>query len=367
MAGLAAQVTRLCSGAEAPVAELRRLTSDILVAAGMAVERARIAAEVLTDAQLSGVDSHGLTHLPMYVRRLVDGSIDGNAVMTISRTGPSAAIMDAANGLGVLAACQAMSEAIRLALETGIGGCAVRNSSHFGAASYFVRMAADRGMIGLAFSNAAPTMAPPGGREPILGTNPIAVAFSRANAAPIVIDMATSAVARGRIRKAAAEKSRIPLDWALDRQGNPTDDPEAALAGTVQPMAGAKGYALALAVELLCVALSGGRPGYLVRNPHDTEPKATGTSHFFMAIDPDHFSGGATALAVVEAIAERVETCDQSGADGPRLPGRRAADTRDHRSVHGISLTPELLKSLMVAATLADCRSAASEQGTNAT
>ncbi len=352
MQDLATRLESLKAGEATPAAMLQALAADILAAAGLATTDAATAAAILVQAQLQGIDSHGLAHLPVYVRRLCERSIKPDAAMVLSQAGPAASVLDAGNGFGVLAAQKAMTEALRLATVQGIGSCAVRNSSHFGAANYFAEMAAKQGMIGIVLSNAAPTMAPWGGREAILGTNPLAFAFPRDGQPPIVIDMATSVVARGRIRKAAQAKAAIPADWALDADGVPTTDAEAALHGTIQPMGGAKGYALALAIELLCAGLAGGRPGFLVRNPHDPGPEPSGTSHCFIAIDAGHFSGRAAALQAVEAVAGRIQQSQPAANAAPRLPGQRAATMYAERSRHGIPVSPALLDSLKAAAAM---------------
>jgi LDH2 family malate/lactate/ureidoglycolate dehydrogenase len=263
------------------------------------------------------------------------------------RTAPAGAVIDGGNALGVLVARAAIDEACRSAREFGVGVCAVRDSNHFGAAAPLVARAARDGLVALAFSNAAPTMAPWGGRDAILGTNPIAAAFPREGGEPIIVDMATSAVARGRIRQAAARHEAIPRDWALDAEGVPTTDPEAALAGTIQPLGGAKGYALALVVELLCTCLAGGRAGFEVRNPHDPGPEPAGTSHLFVAIDPRRFAGLDAVHHSAEALAARIAASRPAGdTSPPRLPGARGHDEAARRDRFGIPLSPTLIGQL---------------------
>lgn len=350
MQNLATRLDELTAAHLVPAATLQALATDILVATGLPAADAETAANILVQAQLRGIDSHGLAHLPVYVRRLLEKSIRPDAAMVLHQAGAAASVLDAGNGFGVLAAHKAMLEAIRLASGQGIGCCTVRNSSHFGAANYFVELAAQQGLIGIVLSNAAPTMAPWGGREAILGTNPLAFAFPRPDQPPIVIDMATSIVARGRIRKAAQAKAAIPADWALDADGVPTTDAEAALLGTIQPMGGAKGYALALAIELLCAGLAGGRPGFQVRNPHDPGPEPSGTSHCFIAIEAAYFAGRDIAMQAAEAVAERIAQSQPAANAAPRLPGQRAAATYAQRSRHGIPVSPALLESFRAAA-----------------
>ncbi|MBL8570718.1 MAG: Ldh family oxidoreductase [Phreatobacter sp.] len=333
--------------------ELTNRTADILAAAGVPMPGAAQAAALLVECQARGINSHGLAHLPIYLQRIGNGAMDPKAVPAILDTGAATAVVDGRNGLGVLVGLAAIDEACRRADAIGMGACAVRDSNHFGAAAPLVGRAAGSGFIALAFSNAAPTMAPAGGREPILGTNPLAAAFPRAGRQPLIIDMATSAVARGRLRQAALRKQVIPADWALDAAGRPTTDAEAALAGTVQPLGGPKGYALTLMVELLCTALSGGRPGYEVLNPHDPAPAAAGVSHLFIALDPRRFAGLDEARSAATRLGARIEA-SPPGADGiaPRLPGTRSETTAAARARDGIPLTSDLLAHLRKAVRL---------------
>lgn len=334
------------------------MVAAILAATGMPDASAREAAEILVDTQRHGIDSHGVAHLPAYVRRLINGAIATQPTIRLVETGTSAAVIDGDNCLGVLSASRALDHACDLARKHGVGACAVRNSNHFGAALPFVARAARGGLIALAFSNAAPSMAPWGGRKAILGTNPLAAAFPRENAEPVVIDMATSVVSRGRIRKAARAGEAIPADWALDKSGSPTTDAAAALKGTVQPLAGAKGYALALAVELLCTGLSGGRAGAEVLNPHDEAIAPAGVSHLFVALDPHLFSGLAQACGSADQFASRIESDVSVTGEVPRLPGSRAHAAARDRSRNGIPLSAQLIKSLQEAAALLKPRAA---------
>jgi LDH2 family malate/lactate/ureidoglycolate dehydrogenase len=343
---LSARVEALRTRGAVPVAEMRGIAGEILSAAGVPSQDAALAAEILCDAQLRAIDSHGLMHLPVYVRRLLDGSVAARPEMRVVRSSPAAVLLDAQNALGVLAAARAMQEAVALAKASGIGACSVRNSSHFGAASYFVARAAREGVVALAFSNAAPTMAPWGGTRPVLGTNPLAAAFPRADGEPVVIDMATSAVARARIRAAEKKGEAIPDHWALDEHGARTTDPKAALRGTIQPLGGEKGYALTLLIELLCATLSGGRPGFEVVNLQDPEAKPAGISHLFIAIDPEHFAGLGRLHQSIEAVAGQIEASSPGATTKPRLPGARAALEMRRRTQEGIPATEALVDSL---------------------
>jgi LDH2 family malate/lactate/ureidoglycolate dehydrogenase len=346
MTHLPTRVRSLRAGSRVTAAELAALAADILRAAGVPVRDAERAAGLLVECQRRGIDSHGIAHLPVYVRRIAAGAIAPAAVPRVIRSSAAASIIDGRNALGMLVALAALEEACARAKAAGVGACAVRDSNHFGAATPLVERGARDGFIVLALSNAAPTMAPWDGREPILGTNPLAAAFPRAGGDPIIIDMATSAASRGRIRDAEKRNEAIPDTWALDAAGRPTTDATAALAGTVQPLGGAKGYALTLLIELLCTALSGGRPGFEVLNPHDSKPEAAGTSHLFLAFDPEHFGGRDAATSLAATLGHRIETSAPVADKAPRLPGARGAAAAAERDREGIPVTGTLIAHL---------------------
>ncbi len=226
--------------------ELSRLASDVFEHCGVPRADADIGAEVALWAQLHGSDSHGIVHLPLYVRGLLDRTIKARPNFAITQ----------ANALLRRARCRSWAgtggEPTRdqtwrstLPNKYGLGAVAVRNSSHFGAAGYYADRAAEQGLIGLAFTNAMPAIAPTGGTEGLLGTNPIGAAFPIPGADPVIADMATAVVARSRIRHAlAAGQKSIPEGWALDPSGQPTTDPAVAVKGSLLPIGGPKGYAL---------------------------------------------------------------------------------------------------------------------------
>ena len=345
-------------GSTIAVIELEHVVAAVLRRAGLSATDAQRAAVLLTYAQRSGLETHGILHLPFYVARLLNGTINANARLEFDTPEGAATALDANDALGCIAADAAMDEAMRRAASYGVGSVAVRNSSHFGPAGVYVQCAANAGYVGIAMSNASATMAPWGGREALLGTNPIAAAFPRNNGAPVVIDMATSAAARADVRKAAAGATTIPSHWALDEQGHPTTDAQAALAGSMQPMGGAKGAALSLMVELLCSCLAGGAAGVDVRVPQDTEPAPCKVSHFFLALHPDAFAGAAILKRSVDALSSAIERSPPSVLTQPvRVPGSAAAATREHSDQHGVKLTTALHEALHQASKLVDTAS----------
>lgn len=355
MTTLAARVQALSGRKSIDAAELAALACDILAGAGLSQTDARLAADILCDAQLRGSQSHGLMHLPVYVRGLLDGSANAAPRFRIDTVANGTSVVDADNALGVLAGVFAVDMLVPIARRQGIAAVAVRNSNHFGIASYFVERATRERLICMAFSNASPTMAPSGAVEALLGTNPIAFGFPVPGADPVVMDMATSGVARARIRQAWREGRTIPSDWALDPSGQPTTDPAQALKGTIQPLGGAKGYGLALVADLLSSALADGRPGFDVVSVQETVGKPAGVSHFFVVIDPAGFAGAARYGERAGAIAARVTAAVPVDAAAPvRLPGSRGHEARRRARREGVTLTPVLRDAMVKAAGLVD-------------
>src|SRR6266852_2352077 len=217
-----------------------------------------------------------------------------------------AIVIDAGNALGQLTARQAVKLAVARAREIGLAAVAVRNAFHFGTAGRYARMMAEEGCVGIVMSNTRPLMPPPGGAEPMVGNNPLAIALPTAGDHPVEVDMALSATAMGKIRLAAAAGESIPADWAIDAGGRPTTDPAAAIAGMLLPAAGPKGFGLAFVIDLLCGGLSGGAVGAEVRPLYGDPAEPYRCTHFFLAIDVGHFAGGQDFAARVRDQALRV-------------------------------------------------------------
>jgi LDH2 family malate/lactate/ureidoglycolate dehydrogenase len=246
------------SDAKFPVAVLQDFTTRLLQSAGLSVAEAQCLAGNLVLANMRGVDSHGLMRLRTYAKRVKCGVVRAGVTPRVVREAPAFLAVDGGNGNGMWVGRQVMKLCIGRAKETGACFATVNNGNHFGIAASFTELAAAEGMIGLAMSNAGPTMVPTGGRKPLLGANPMSIAIPSGKYRPLVLDMATSTVAQGKIILAAKEgKKTIPADWAVDPDGNPTTDPEVALKGAMVPFGGAKGYGLALIIEILVAVLSG--------------------------------------------------------------------------------------------------------------
>jgi len=323
---------------------LRAFVSRLLVSLGVPAEDAATVAACLVEADLEGQASHGTVRLPLYARRVRSGLIAAAPEMRIWGEKAGIALLDAGNALGPVAGSLAMRLAIEKARNTGVGACAVRGSNHLGALSFYVRMATGAGMIGLALSNTPPAMAPPGGRAPYLGTNPIAAGIPTSGP-PVVIDMATTQVARGSVLKALRVGEQIPAEWAVDAQGRPTTDPQAALAGSLAPLGGPKGFALALLVEVLAAVLPGAAVGPEVAGTFVDSDRPSNVGQFFLALDPEAFGPGFRQR--MDGLAAALRASEPVDAQRPvRLPGDRRLRERDTREQSGVEISDQLLDEL---------------------
>ena len=316
---------------------LRRLAAEALNALDVPSADAALVADSLVDAELEGQASHGLIRFPFVLGRLRRGLINPRPSMQLTSDWPAVAVLDADNCLGPVAGMRAVEAATERAMTVGAGVVAVRRSNHLGSLGFYLRRFTASGVIGLAFTNTPPAMPPPGGRTPYLGTNPIAAGFPTSGE-PVIVDLATSQVARGRILKAARVGEPIPEGWAVDAGGQPTTDPEAAIEGSLLPLGGHKGFALALLVEVLSGVLSGAAVGPEVGGTFVESDRESNVGHCFVAIAP---------AALMPGFAERM---DRLTADvrrlGGRVPGDRRHSERAHRLREGIDLSDELVEEL---------------------
>lgn len=319
------------------LAEAEALAARALRASGANPGMAALTAQALVAAEAEGQGGHGLSRVAMYAGFLREGRADGAAVPVIAAERGGAALVDAGNGLAYPALSLAETEAARRARDHGVAFVAITNSHHAGAMALPVRRLARQGLVALAFTNSPYAMPVPGGRRPLLGTNPVAAAFPRRNAPPLVVDLALSEVARGKIMLAAKEGRPIPEGWALDSEGRPTTDPKAALDGAMLAMGGTKGAALALVVEILCVALGGAAFGFEADSFFAPSPNAPRLGHAILAIDPGALSGNDAFLDRMEALVAAM-----LGDEGVRLPGARRDGLTDIATKSGIPISKQL-------------------------
>lgn len=270
--------------------ELRAFAGAIFERVGVAPEDAALVADSLVVADAWGHASHGLLRLPWYVSRIRNGVIDPLSPAETVHAAGAIAVVDGRDGVGQVLAGRAMRQAVALAREHGVGAVAVRNSNHFGTAAYFTRMAADAGAIGILLTNASPAMAPWGGRErKVVGTNPWSIAAPAGGRGVAVLDIANTAVARGKVYEARQRGLPIPEGWALNAAGEPTTDPLEAIAGLISPMAGHKGYVIAFMVDALAGVLTGSGFGSRVRGPFEPDRRSR-CGHLAIALDVASFS-----------------------------------------------------------------------------
>jgi L-2-hydroxycarboxylate dehydrogenase (NAD+) len=295
-------------------APLADVTEAIFRACGMGKADAALLAASLLHADLRGVHSHGVLRVPDYVHKLHGGGVDPVAVPAIVSKKAGAIVVDGHNAMGQIAASFAMDVAISAANTNAIALAAVRGSNHCGALDWYTLRAARSGMIGLAGSNALPTMAPVGGRDKIVGMNPISIAMPGTNEPPMVLDLAFGATAHGKIRVYHQKGHALPHGWAYDAHGEPTTDAGIALEGLIQPAGGHKGIAMAIMVGMLSTLLSGARYGTGLGDMVNG-PIAGNDGHFFIAIDIAAFRALGEFGLDLDAIAEQIH------ASAPRRPG----------------------------------------------
>ena len=286
--------------------DLRALVTRMLVASGLSGDAAARVADGLVEADLEGAASHGVMLMDMYLERIRSGSVSTNTAARVISDRGSAVVLDAGHALGQLTGEQAMGLAVERAKQFGAGVVSIRHAFHFGTARRYAQAAAEAGCIGVAMCNTRPLMPAPGGAERVVGNNPIAVALPVAGPIPIVLDMATSEAAMGKIRMAEKAHEPIPGNWAVTSDGAPTTDAAAAIAGMLLPVGGPKGFGLAFIIDLMCGLLSGGAVGEEVRPLYGDLSSAYDCSHLFIAIDVEHFCDPDEFRARAAAATDRI-------------------------------------------------------------
>jgi L-2-hydroxycarboxylate dehydrogenase (NAD+) len=342
-----------------PAEQLFEFTVRVFRHLGVPEEDARTAATVLQAADLRGIDSHGVARLHTYFDMVQMGRIDVKPTITIVRESASTATVDGGSGLGLVVGPKANAIAMEKALAVGSGWVSVRNTNHYGIAGYYVLEALKRDLIGWSMTNATATVAPLWGAQRMLGTNPLAIAFPALEEPPIVIDMATSAAAYGKIEIARRVGKPIPLGWAIDRDGTPTTDPNAMIDGGAQlPLGstrdggGHKGYGLAVMVDVLSGVLSGANwgpftPPFALRQEIPARSVGKGIGHFFGAlridafIDPDEFK-----RQIDDFIRTLRKTRPAPGTAGPLIPGDPEREAEAIRRRDGIPLVSAVVDEL---------------------
>jgi (2R)-3-sulfolactate dehydrogenase (NADP+) len=328
------------------IEELTALAAAALKAHGASDSMARTTARCLVAADAQGLATHGVMRVPSYCGHLGVGRANGAAVPKIVNEKPAACLIDAGNGLGFEACEMAVAQAVARARTQGMGFAGVTNSHHCGALGILLEPVAAAGMVGLAFSNASSAIMPWGGTRAIFGTNPVAATFGRKNAPAIVVDLSLTQVTRGQIMLNVKEGKPIPDGWGMDKDGQPTNDAQKILVGgSLYAVGGLKGTMLALAVELICCALTGAALSHEVASMHTNEGPPLRLGQSLIAIDPG-------ALAGSEVYFERVETLVAAmlADEGVRLPGDRRHALAAAGSRNGLNIDDDLLQQLQTLA-----------------
>jgi L-2-hydroxycarboxylate dehydrogenase (NAD+) len=329
-----------------PWKALQLTVSGIFQACKMSGGDAELLAETLVQADLRGCHSHGTLRVPEYVFKLKEAGVDPAGKPLVVRDAKTALVVDGNNSMGQIGSCFAMREAICRAREYSLALAAVRGSNHCGAMAYYAMLALPEDMIGIAATNALPTMAPWGGLEKILGINPLAIAIPAGEEDAIVLDAAFSGSSHGKIRVYHQKGESIPPDWAFDADGRPTTDPAEAINGLLQPIGGYKGTGLALMMGILSTLLSGASYGTELGNMVDG-PQPGHDGHFYLAVKVSAFVDLSEFKSRVDGIIRQI----RNGRKAPKTdriyaPGGLEAETERHYRQEGIPLNEATLEGI---------------------
>ena len=308
---------------------------------------AAILADALVDADIHGTSTHGISRLNIYMRRIQKGLIDPRAKLVIERRRGGTLAVDAGNGLGQVQAVKTLEKLIPKARRNGVAAATIRNSQHFGALSYYCNKAAGQNMILFATTGCEPAMSPEGGCQAFFGTNPLAASFPTGKGFSVKVDLATSIVARGNIIAAKKRGESIPFGWALTADGEPTTDAGAALAGIVLTMAGHKGYALALMVEVFSSVLSGAAIGPAIGSMYKNLDRKQDVGHFFCLLDIAAFMEVDEFKSRMDRTIDEIKSCQQTSRRIEIfVPGERSHEKARQNLAEGILIDETTLTEL---------------------
>jgi LDH2 family malate/lactate/ureidoglycolate dehydrogenase len=303
----------------------------------MVPEDASIVADGLVQSNLRGVDSHGVMRVGIYAKRLKMGLVNPLPEVKIVRESAATLLVDGDNGMGQVVGVRALELGLDKVKHSGGVYVGVRRSNHYGAGAHYVQRAVAQDVVAFAYSNAPPTMAPWGGVDPYVGTNPYAFGVPAGGHPPIILDMATSIVARGKIILAAERGESIPEGWAIDKHGNQTTDAQEALQGSVLPFGGPKGYALSLMIDIMAGALTGAGFGPRVNSLYDNFEEPQDVGAFFQLIDISQFANPAAFKANIDRMIEEIKSSRRApGTEKIFLPGEIEYRTEEQRLASGI-------------------------------
>lgn len=332
--------------------DLKSFCKQVYQRVGVPDDEADIVADLLVRADLRGVETHGVTRLPIYIQRLQKGYVRAECKMTIVREKGATAFIEAHGSMGHVVSYKAMEMAIQKAMEFGMGWVSVKDSGHFGVAGLFPMMALEKDFIGYVVTNSAPMVAPYGGRERILGNNPLSFAFPADRYPAIVLDMSISVVSSGKLILCRKKGEKIPLGWAYDKNGLPTEDPYEGYegGGSLAAIGEYKGYGMILAHEMLTSVLTGGKWTQYIKSLYEEDKTGIqGTCHSFMAINPDCFIGREKFKKDMDQYIQTIkESRKAKNATEILMPGEPECRTETKRLKEGIPLAPNTVKELIV-------------------
>jgi (2R)-3-sulfolactate dehydrogenase (NADP+) len=318
-----------------------KLIFNALTGAGTAEKNAGYFADAILDTELSGLEGHGFYWLQYYCEHVQSGKVNGRAKPSVKKLSPVAFRVDAKRGFAHPAIEAGFAKLIPAAKKNGIAGMAVHNSYNAATLGYHTGYLAKHGLLAFGFTNSPPSIAPVGGKKPVIGTNPLSFAVpGKGGKIAFLIDQSSSAVPWTSVKLAADEKRAIPLGWALDADGKPTTDAARGLDGSMAPSGGYKGFGQGLIVEIMCAALTGANRGPQMGSFMANDGKAVGCGQFFIAIDPDAFSGGAFARQVT-ALVKSVVSQDEA-----RMPNARRAANQKRLAKEGLPIDRALYERL---------------------
>ncbi len=331
-----------------PAETLRGFVTDLFHRAGLNAEDAAFHADALVQTDLWGIGSHGVLRVPIYIQRVLSGAINAKPNIHKLRGGLALEVWDGDDGAGFIVGRDTMRRAIELAKTYGIGAVGVVRSNHFGATGLYARMAADEGLIGICMTNVVPNIVAPGGSKPITGNNPIAFAVPTYKEFPFVLDISMSSIAGGKLLLASKKGEKIPLDWATDSQGRPTDDPDVAFKGFLLPVGGHKGLGLSYFIDILAGVITGGVFQYGMKGMYKYPDDPSLTGHFMIVINPQD-------ILDLDDMRTRMAAFYQTVKDAPMwddtremmLPGEIEYRTEQERLKTGIPLPENLIQELV--------------------
>lgn len=331
--------------------DLKLFSKQAYLRVGVPDDEAEIVAGLLARSELRGIETHGVMRLPIYIQRLQKGYVRPVCKMTIIKDKGATTFIEAHGSMGHVVSYKAMEVAIKKAMEFGIGWVSVRDSGHFGVAGLFPMMAVERDLIGYVVTNTAPMMAPHGGRERIIGNNPLSFAFPAEQYLPIVLDLSCSVVSSGKLILCRKKGEKIPLGWAFDKDGLPTEDPYEGYegGGSLAPIGGYKGYGMILVHEMLTSVLTGGKWTRYIKSLYEEDPGGIqGTCHSFMAVDPECFTGRENFKKEMDRYIKSIkESAKAQNVTEILMPGEPEYRTEAERLKEGIPVDSTTIQELV--------------------